>query len=542
MKEKYILGLDIGGTKCAVLLASVCNGVQLLDKIKFPTDAQKGYEQAKDRLLVAGQEILQRNGLKNSDLTAIGVSCGGPLDSKTGTILCPPNLPGWVNIPITSILEEAFGVPAFLQNDANACALVEWKLGAGKGCSDMIFLTMGTGFGGGVISGGHLLCGASDMGGEVGHIRLEEDGPVGFGKAGSVEGFCSGGGIAQQAKIYTQQKIAQGNPPAWTQAGIATEELDARIIGQYAEQGDPDAKAIYAQVGTYLGKALSIFIDAFNPQKIVIGSIFVRSEEMLRPAMEEVIAKETIPFSREVCQVVPAATGEQLGDLASILTACYGLDLDITPLEFPAEPEVLRHYERLFERYPAMASRREAVMAAYQTLRRCYENGNKLLLCGNGGSASDCAHIVGELMKGFFKKRPLNAVLTKAIGPLAEKLQSALPAIDLTQHTSLSTAYLNDVDPQMLFAQQVLGHGKPGDVLLGISTSGNSENIIKTAIVAKALGLTVIGLTGVGGGEMAALCDVLIDVPAKVTADVQELHLPVYHTLCAMLEATFFAE
>ncbi|MBQ1272605.1 MAG: SIS domain-containing protein, partial [Clostridia bacterium] len=144
--------------------------------------------------------------------------------------------------------------------------------------------------------------------------------------------------------------------------------------------------------------------------------------------------------------------------------------------------------------------------------------------------------IVVPIVFGF-----LANLLTKAIGPLASKLQSALPAIDLTQHTALSTAFLNDVDPQMLFAQQVLGYGNRGDVFLGISTSGNSENICKAATVAKALGLTVIGLTGVGGGKMAELCDVLLDVPVKVTADVQELHLPVYHTLCAMLESTFFS-
>lgn len=540
--EKYMIGFDVGGTKCAVLLASVTNGIKLLDKIKFATKAEEGYEQAKDRLFAAGWEILKNNDVDISRVLAIGVSCGGPLDSRRGIILSPPNLPGWDNVPFARLITKEFGVPAYLQNDANACALVEWKLGAGRGTANMMFLTMGTGFGGGIICENVLLRGASDMGGEVGHIRLEDDGPVGFGKAGSIEGFCSGGGIGRQAQAYTQKRIAEGNPPAWIRDGKSIEQIDAKLIAAYADQGNEDAKQLYAVVGEKLGKAVSLLIDAFNPEKIVIGSIFVRSEHLLRASMERVIEQEALVHSRRACQVVPAQTGEQLGDLASIMAACYEMHVDVTPLGLPEKAGVLSHYNRLFERYPVLTVRKEQILQAYHTLLRGYRGGGKLLVCGNGGSAADADHIVGELMKGFYKKRPLSGEQAVRLGENGGLLQGALPAISLTQHTALSTAFLNDVDPQMIFAQQVLGYGRQGDVFLGISTSGNSGNVVKAAVVAKKLGLSVVSLTGEGGGKLAELSDVLVDVPATVTADVQELHLPIYHTLCAMLEDDFFEE
>lgn len=540
--NQYIIGLDIGGTKCAVLLAQIENGVQIKQRAEFPTNASKGYEQAKDRLFETVRAVLAQNHLHIKQITAFGVSCGGPLDGRRGVILSPPNLPGWDEIYFTELLQKEFGIPAFMQNDANACALVEWKLGAGRGTHNMMFLTMGTGFGGGVICEDVLMRGANDMGGEIGHIRLEADGPVGFGKAGSVEGFCSGAGIAKQACQMTKALIADGHPPKWITDGLCMEDISAKVIAQYADGGDEDAKRIYAVVGEKLGKALSIFIDAFNPEMIVIGSIFVRSEALLRPSMEKAIEEEALIHSRKVCRVVPAQTGEALGDLASIMTACYELGIDVTPIDLYENPRVITCYERLFERYPALIPIRAEIMATYEAILRCYKNGGKLLVCGNGGSAADADHIVGELMKGFFKKRPLPTELAQKIGEISVNLQSAMPAISLTQHNALSTAFLNDVDPQMIFAQQVLGYGKCGDIFLGISTSGNSQNIIKAATVAKALGLKTITLTGQKECQLDQLCDISIKAPATITADIQEYHLPIYHTLCGMLEEAFFAE
>lgn len=533
---KPLIGLDIGGTKCAVVLARVNKGIHILDKLKFPSLAERGPEDMIARLFGAMEEVLKRNDLTAREILAVGVSCGGPLDSRTGRVLAPPNLPGWNDIPLTRRISARFGVPAFLQNDANACALVEWRMGAGRGTQNMIFCTMGTGMGAGVIAEGRLLVGASDMGGEIGHMRLAEDGPVGFGKAGSFEGFTSGGGIARQAQKWTRDALAAGHTPKWVADGHAIAEIDARLIAQYAHEGDGDALALYERVGTMLGKGLSLLVDAFNPEKIVIGSIFTRSASLLRPAMEREMRKECIPYSLNAVSVCQAQTGESLGDLAGIMTALYGLDIDPFYEAEETNPRVLARYEALYEKYPFLSSTREDLMRAYLALRDCYLRGGKLLLCGNGGSCADCQHIAGELMKGFWLRRPL------AREGILSHLQGALPAIALTDHSALSTAFANDCDPAYIYAQQTLGYGRKGDALIGISTSGNALNVQNALLTAREIGMTTIALSGGTGGKLKDLADISIIAPGACPADVQECHLPIYHALCGMLEARFFAE
>ena len=204
----------------------------------------------------------------------------------------------------------------------------------------------------------------------------------------------------------------------------------------------------------------------------------------------------------------------------------------------------------LIERYPKLAVCKEDIKKAYELLEAAYSNDRKLLVCGNGGSASDSEHIVGELMKEFKLKRKVyseQAMALKVIDPelgqvLADNLQGALPAISLTGHSSLQTAYMNDAVPELVFAQQVNGYGIPGDVFLGISTSGNSKNVLYAAVCAKAKGLKVIGLTGIKESKLMKYADVCIRVPETETYKIQEYHLPVYHCLCSMLEDHFFGE
>lgn len=206
------------------------------------------------------------------------------------------------------------------------------------------------------------------------------------------------------------------------------------------------------------------------------------------------------------------------------------------------------HLNHLIDRYPKLIVCKEDIMQAYELLETVYQNGRKLLVCGNGGSASDSEHIVGELMKEFKLKRKIygnQATALKEIDSelgqvLADNLQGALPAISLTGHSSLQTAYMNDAVPELVFAQQVNGYGKPGDVFLGISTSGNSKNVLYAAVNAKAKGLKVIGLTGAKENKLMKFADVCIRVPETETFKIQELHLPVYHCLCLMLEQKFF--
>lgn len=210
--------------------------------------------------------------------------------------------------------------------------------------------------------------------------------------------------------------------------------------------------------------------------------------------------------------------------------------------------EPMKYLEELVERYPVLDAVKDDVRKAYELLEACYEQGGKLLIAGNGGSCADAEHIVGELMKGFVKRREVSDSFAECLrnadevrgAELAKKLQGGLPAIALTGHAGLSTAYLNDVDGDLIFAQQTYGYGRPGDVLIGISTSGNAKNVMYAMTVAKALGMKTIGLTGKDGGALKREADVSVVVPETETFKIQELHLPVYHALCLMLEEYFF--
>lgn len=195
---------------------------------------------------------------------------------------------------------------------------------------------------------------------------------------------------------------------------------------------------------------------------------------------------------------------------------------------------------KLISEFPALAACRSDIEAAREMIIKTYERGGKLLLCGNGGSAADCEHIVGELMKGFKLRREVSD--PRIPSELREKMQGALPAISLCSGISITTAYANDVDPTMCFAQLLYGYAKEGDLLIGISTSGNSQNVLNATLVAKALGVATVSLTGEAESKLSAASDVTIRVPAKETYRVQEYHLPVYHYLCAAVEQHFFVK
>ncbi len=214
------------------------------------------------------------------------------------------------------------------------------------------------------------------------------------------------------------------------------------------------------------------------------------------------------------------------------------------------DPKLEKHIDLLIERYPVLSGIKDDILNAYFVLEDCYNHDGKLLVAGNGGSAADAEHIVGELMKRFKTPRPVTSEFAekmKELDPvrgetLSKNLERGLMAISLTCHESLSTAYINDVDGLGVFAQQLLGYGRKGDVFLGISTSGNSKNIMYATVVARALGMKVIGLTGANGGELAKVADVCIKAPSDETYMVQELHLPIYHCLCLMIEDKYFSD
>ncbi|MDR1937110.1 MAG: ROK family protein [Tannerellaceae bacterium] len=315
--EKKVLGIDIGGTKIAVIYAREDDGIELVDKVVFPTT---NVEDTIANMFSHLQRMMEKHGLHTGNTHAIGISCGGPLNSSSGVVMSPPNLPGWDNIPIVDRVKERFHIPCAIQNDANACALAEWKFGAGKGTQNMVFLTFGTGMGAGLIVDGRLYSGTNDNAGEVGHVRLADFGPVGYGKAGSFEGFASGGGIAQLAKSKLLEKYQMGETVAWCPRE-AIESVSAQTVAENAWKGDPLALEIIGISGRYLGAGLAILIDILNPECIVLGSIYARNEKLFYPLIEEVLQREALSPARRVCQIKPAELGENIGDYAAVSIA-----------------------------------------------------------------------------------------------------------------------------------------------------------------------------------------------------------------------------
>ena len=312
----YILGLDIGGTKCAAISGEWDGkNIRIIKKAVCKTRHGIPAEEVVEELFSLADGILDRRP------DSIGISCGGPLDSAKGIVMCPPNLPEWDNVEIVRLAEEHFGAPTHLQNDANACAVAEWKFGAGRGFSNVVFLTFGTGLGAGLILNGRLYEGTNGNAGEVGHVRLDDDGPVGYGKSGSFEGFCSGGGIAQLGCKMAIDAKKRGDSTSYFKDGMTARDVSAKSIADAAHSGDQTAIEVYRLSGKRLGRGLSVIVDILNPERIIIGGIFTRSADLLWSAAKEELEKEALANSLSCCEIVPAKLGESIGDYASLATA-----------------------------------------------------------------------------------------------------------------------------------------------------------------------------------------------------------------------------
>jgi glucokinase len=319
MDRKLWAGVDIGGTKTAVVISA--DPPHVLKRVEFPTLPANGPGPAIERIKSALWTMLAQSG-GDPSFAGIGVSCGNPQDSTRGIIQAPPNLPTWIDVPIVDILQSKFGCPAHLENDANAGALAEHRFGAGRGARNIVFLTMGTGFGAGVILDGRVYQGTNGYAGEIGHVRLTPDGPVGYHKAGSAEGWVSGGGLAQWAAGEINRARATGEQSLLLDAP-ADQSVTARDVGLAAEKDDALACRIVAQLGEKLGHALAILVDILNPERLVIGGLAMRLGERLLEPARRTLAQEALQQSVAVCQVVPAALGESIGDVAAL---CIALD------------------------------------------------------------------------------------------------------------------------------------------------------------------------------------------------------------------------
>lgn len=309
--QRSFLTIDIGGTKTAV--AAGFDDGRITRRTEFKTGTP---EFTIARIIDLAHDLVARH-----SPAAVGISCGGPLSSQSGMILGPPNLPGWEHVPVVTEIINAFGLPTFLENDANAGALAEWIYGAGRGADNVVFLTCGTGLGAGLILDGRLYRGKQDLAGEVGHVRMETDGPLGYFKHGSLEGFASGGGLGQLAR----KRLKEPHPPS-TLDEFDPKQVSGKEVGRAALAGDALAVELVQAAGQYLGKGIAILIDVLNPECVVLGAMGIRLKDLLLEPVWTQVKKEALEPAWRNCRIVPAQLGESIGDVAALCVAKYNLE------------------------------------------------------------------------------------------------------------------------------------------------------------------------------------------------------------------------
>lgn len=505
--SQTILGIDIGGTKTAVVLGTIQG--KILSRAEMLTPDDQPFEVA----LNAINKLVYRF-LENTDQQgfsapfAISVAIGGPLDIDRGIIYSPPHLPFWDNVPLKDRLQAQFDLPVYIEHDGNAGALAEFYFGAGRGTRSMLFLTLGTGLGAGMILDGELYRGATDTAGEVGHIRVAETGPDMYGKTGSWEGLCSGAGLAKLAHQYA--------PQVWA-PDITTQEIIQRALA-----GDSLAQDLIVEVGTWLGKGMAILVDILNPERIVVGTLGVVLGELLLVPARKALAQEALSRPAQICQVVQAQLGNALGDVSALMAVIEAFRCGILLLPgIQIESLVANSLRRGLEARQHMITTLQAqVIETAQLILDVYQRDGKILVFGNGGSAAFAQHLAGELVGRYRANRV------------------PLPAIALNTDTSVLTCIANDYAFEDVFARQVQALAQAGDLVIGCTTSGNSPNVLRALATAAKLGAHTIALTG-ANGLAEPVSEHVLAVPCPHTAQVQEEHEAILHAWCEVVDARF---
>jgi glucokinase len=313
MTSQLLLGFDIGGTKSAVIVGDGDGNAMAREEF-----ATTGPKETIAKLLDMGLRLCA-----GERPMACGIACGGPLSTREGLILSPPNLPGWDRVPVMKMARDVLAVPTALENDANACAVAEWLWGLNGAVDDLIYLTCSTGNGAGIVIGGKLLRGRQDMAGEIGHVRLLEAGPVGYHKAGSVEGLTSGRALGELAKWRL------GEPHEASRLdGLGPAEVTGKSVGEAAIDGDAFAMRIVREQGDYLGRACAILIDILNPQRISLGSTALRLGPLLVDSVREAARREALPAAFEACVIDKAVLGERIQDLSTLAIAREAMEME----------------------------------------------------------------------------------------------------------------------------------------------------------------------------------------------------------------------
>ena len=312
--DSYIVGIDIGGTKLATVVADGTGTI--LKKIRKPTSAERGPHHAVESLLEMVGETIRLAELKRENISGIGVSCGGPLDTKTGVVYSPPNLPGWDAFPLKESIEAEFHVPTIIENDANASALAEWRFGGGRGYNYVLYMTMSTGIGGGIVANGQIYHGANDSAGEVGHQILLPDGPLcGCGQRGCLEALCSGPAIARRAREVIRE---QPNTAILKLADGEIAQVKSEHVLEAARTGDSLAMSLMEETGYYMGWGIANLVNILNPEIVLIGTIAVAAGDLLLDPIRRTVADMAMQRPAEAVKIMPADLGDAVGDLAAI--------------------------------------------------------------------------------------------------------------------------------------------------------------------------------------------------------------------------------
>ena len=314
--KRYVVGIDIGGTKLATVVADSTG--HILNKVRRPTLSEKGPEYALQLLFDMVRETTELAGLEQAAISAIGVSCGGPLDTKTGIVYSPPNLPGWDALPLKAQLESEFQIPVTIENDANASALAEYRFGGGRGYNAVLYMTMSTGIGGGIVIDGQVYHGANDSAGEVGHQILLPDGPsCGCGKRGCLEALCSGPAIARRA----QAAVRNDSTSATALLDLANgriEDVKSEHVLEAARQGDVLALQLVEEIAYYMGWGIANLVNILNPDIVLLGTIAIAGGDLLLDPIRKIVSEFAMTRPAEAVKIAPAQLGDTLGDLAAV--------------------------------------------------------------------------------------------------------------------------------------------------------------------------------------------------------------------------------
>jgi glucokinase len=518
--DRPFLAIDIGGTKLAVAVATADGRVQA--HLRQPSHAEEGPDAMIERIVGMARAAVADAGLELTGIRAIGIGCGGPLDPVRGVVRRALNNPGWIDVPLVDRIEKALQRPAYLENDANAGALAEHRFGAGRGVRNLVYLTISTGVGGGVIADDRLVRGENGNAGELGHLSVRIDGrPCHCGSRGCVEAYCSGPSIAVRAR----EALAEGDGSS----SLATlgNQIEAEDVVAAARDGDPLARAIWDETMELLGGGIVSIIHAFNPRLVILGGGVVGARELLFDPLRRIVWERAMPVLLEGVEIVPAQLGDLTGVLGALAVAIDRNGAERTPIgagghsiapDEPPDPM----FEREWIEHERVAAESSSQLPLLQVLAdrlcRALAANHKLVTFGNGGSAADAQHFAGELLGRFRSTR------------------RPLPAMALIADASTITGIANDFGYDEVFARQVEALVQPGDVVIGMTTSGRSENVVRGLHAARARGAIVVAWTGIDPGPAGDAADYVFAVPSDVTARIQEVHTLATHVICAAVD------